>query len=105
MLIETATAVRSTPPSPAPAKGSAPAGDFQAALAAAEQTASTQPIPSHWNDTALATLISGGRSGISTEKAVNWYSKGDKELTAEDIARFLIERLAPGMLAKEKEGD
>ena len=88
MLIETATAVRSTPPSPAPARGSAPAGDFQAALAAAEQTASTPPIPSYWNDTALATLISGGRGGISTEKAVNWYSKGDRELTAEDIARL-----------------
>ena len=27
------------------------------------------------------------------------------DIPAEDIARFLIERLAPGMLAKEKEGD
>ena len=27
------------------------------------------------------------------------------DIPAEDIARFLIERLAPGMLEKKKEGD
>ena len=76
MLIETATAVRSTPPSPAPAKGSAPAGDFQAALAAAtamEKAGLTMPgiaeISAEKVNIGVELAVSGDIRGLS---AVLW---------------------------------
>ncbi len=45
-------------------------------------------IPSFWTDEALATLITRGEGGISTEKTINWFSQGDQELTAEQVARL-----------------
>lgn len=43
-------------------------------------------IPSFWTDEALATLITRGAGGVSAEKTIDWYSQGDQELTAEQIA-------------------
>lgn len=87
MFIETNTAVKGVPCSPAPAAHDASAAGFRAAIDAAEKNAAAPAKADRRNDAALAALIGGG-DDISTEKAVNWSSKGDKELTAEQIARL-----------------
>jgi len=42
-------------------------------------------LPPYCTDSALSTFLGGG---IDTTKPINWYSKGDKELTAEQIAEL-----------------
>lgn len=94
MLIRNDTAVRNTTFSPGPAQPDATAGSgFQAALSAAAQAGATeiraddQP-PTHWTDDGLASIIGGRDGAVIPKDPINWDSKGDRELTAEDIARL-----------------
>lgn len=116
MQIETNLQVRSTLPSPATVLGNPAGGDFLAALEAAGRADTAAPetpavslvpetdpvelyqtvtgrtagvireeLPPYCSDRALATFIGGS---IDTAKMINWHSKGDRELTAEQIAEL-----------------
>lgn len=95
MLIRNDTAVRNTTFSPGPAQPAATAGSgFQAALSAAAQTGATevraddQPPTTHWTNDGLASIIGDRDGAVIPKDPINWDSKGDRELTAEDIARL-----------------
>lgn len=50
-------------------------------------------IPSYWNDETLSHFVAGQFTGnwdypIDTSKTINWQSRGDHELTAEEIAQL-----------------
>lgn len=64
-----------------------PAQLYQTAVnRAAVETALEEQLPAHWTDRYLADAIGGRDTPISTAKSVNWASKGDKQLTREQIA-------------------
>lgn len=50
-------------------------------------------IPSYWNDETLSHFVAGQFTGnwdypMDTSKTINWQSRGDHELTAEEIAQL-----------------
>lgn len=73
-----------------PAAGEASPAELYQSLTgrAAVDTAPEKELPALWDDRYLADIIGGRYGSIRTEKTINWSSKGDKELTEEQIARL-----------------
>ena len=47
----------------------------------------SEPSPEHWTDEIFSDMVGNGAE-INTTKSINWESKGDKQLTEEQIAQL-----------------